>query len=106
MTLTDSQHSARLRWPFSDQEESPMWFSVFDPVGYRAPDITRGWPAAPRHFDRRYGDSSFEASFELLETAHEVGCDSLTLAEHHYAPRQLTPDSVVMAAAASQRIPA
>ncbi|HWI71332.1 MAG TPA: LLM class flavin-dependent oxidoreductase [Baekduia sp.] len=46
-----------------------------------------------------------EASFQLMEVAHEVGFDSLTVAEHHYAPRQLTPDPIVMAAAISQRIP-
>lgn len=82
-----------------------MWFSYFDPVGYRAPEIARGWPTAPRNFDPSHGQSSFEDAFDLLQLAHDVGFDSLTLAEHHYAPRQLTPDSTLMAAALSQRIP-
>src|SRR3954451_10813616 len=82
-----------------------MWFSVFEPVGYRAPEIARGWPTPPRHADRQYGPGSYEQAFELLQIAHDVGFDSLTVAEHHYAPRQLTPDPIVMAAAISQRIP-
>jgi alkanesulfonate monooxygenase SsuD/methylene tetrahydromethanopterin reductase-like flavin-dependent oxidoreductase (luciferase family) len=82
-----------------------MWFSIFEPVGYRAPEIPRGWPQAPREFDRNYGHSSMETAFELMQLAHDVGFDSLTVAEHHYAARQLTPDPIVMAAAVSQRIP-
>ena len=82
-----------------------MWFSVFEPVCYRAPDIPRGWPASPAKFDRRYGPSSMETALELMELAHRVGFNSITLAEHHYAPRQLSPDPIVMGAAVSQRIP-
>jgi alkanesulfonate monooxygenase SsuD/methylene tetrahydromethanopterin reductase-like flavin-dependent oxidoreductase (luciferase family) len=82
-----------------------MWFSLFEPVGYRASEVARGWPAAPRHFDRAHGRASMATALELMELAHAVGFDSLTLAEHHYAPRQLTPDPIVMAAAVSQRIP-
>jgi alkanesulfonate monooxygenase SsuD/methylene tetrahydromethanopterin reductase-like flavin-dependent oxidoreductase (luciferase family) len=82
-----------------------MWFSIFEPVGYRAPEIPRGWPQAARHFDPAHGQQSMETAFELMQIAHEVGFDSLTMAEHHYAARQLTPDPIVMAAAVSQRIP-
>lgn len=82
-----------------------MWFSIFEPVGYRAPTIPRGWPQAGRHFDPECGQRSMETAFDLMQLAHEVGFDSLTLAEHHYAARQLTPDPTVMAAAVSQRIP-
>jgi alkanesulfonate monooxygenase SsuD/methylene tetrahydromethanopterin reductase-like flavin-dependent oxidoreductase (luciferase family) len=82
-----------------------MWFSLFDPVAYRADEVPRGWPAAPRHFDRSRGPSSMESSLRLLEVGHEVGFDSLTVAEHHYAARQLTPDPIVFAAAVTQRIP-
>ena len=87
------------------EEETGMWFSVFEPVVYEAAEVPRGWPAAPRAFDRTRGHASMEHAFARLEAAHEVGFDSLTVAEHHYAPRQLTPDPIVFAAALSQRIP-
>ncbi|HWI71355.1 MAG TPA: LLM class flavin-dependent oxidoreductase [Baekduia sp.] len=82
-----------------------MKFSIFEPVGYRAPEIPRGWPASPGAFDRAHGPQSFQDAFDLMQVALDAGFDSLTLAEHHYAPRQLTPDPVVMAAAVSQRFP-
>jgi alkanesulfonate monooxygenase SsuD/methylene tetrahydromethanopterin reductase-like flavin-dependent oxidoreductase (luciferase family) len=82
-----------------------MWFSVFEPVVYASDAVPRGWPAAPRGFDRTRGHASMENAFARLELAHAVGFDSLTVAEHHYAPRQLTPDPIVFAAAVAQRIP-
>jgi alkanesulfonate monooxygenase SsuD/methylene tetrahydromethanopterin reductase-like flavin-dependent oxidoreductase (luciferase family) len=82
-----------------------MKFSYFGAVPYIAPEVARGWPVAPRHFDRSFGPSSMEQATVLFELAHELGFDALTVAEHHYATRQITPAPIVTAAALGMRIP-
>jgi alkanesulfonate monooxygenase SsuD/methylene tetrahydromethanopterin reductase-like flavin-dependent oxidoreductase (luciferase family) len=81
-----------------------MQFGLFGPCNYSAPEIPRGWPAAPRHFDATYGQSSLEQTYELFELADEVGFDWVTVAEHHYHARQLSANPITMAAVIAERV--
>jgi alkanesulfonate monooxygenase SsuD/methylene tetrahydromethanopterin reductase-like flavin-dependent oxidoreductase (luciferase family) len=81
----------------------PMTVGLFGPCNYSAPEIPRGWPAAPRHYDPAYGASSLEQTYELFELADAVGFDWVTVAEHHYHARQLSANPITMAAVIAQR---
>ncbi len=81
-----------------------MEFGFFGPCNYSAPDIPRGWPAASRHFDSAYGQSSLEESYELFSLADDIGFDWVTVAEHHYHARQLTSNPITMAAVIAERV--
>src|SRR5271156_5403505 len=82
-----------------------MRFSIFGYVNYTGPVAVEGWPASPSSLQPGVARASMESAFRLFELAHTEGFDSLTVAEHHYAPRGLTPSPIVFAAALSQRIP-
>jgi alkanesulfonate monooxygenase SsuD/methylene tetrahydromethanopterin reductase-like flavin-dependent oxidoreductase (luciferase family) len=45
-----------------------------------------------------------ERALEQFEVADQLGFDWITVAEHHYSPASLTPNPMVMAAAAAQRV--
>jgi alkanesulfonate monooxygenase SsuD/methylene tetrahydromethanopterin reductase-like flavin-dependent oxidoreductase (luciferase family) len=81
-----------------------MEFGLFGPCNYSAPEIPRGWPAAPRHFDANFGQSSLEDTYALFRLADEVGFDWVTVAEHHYHARQLSANPITMAAVVAQHV--
>lgn len=62
------------------------------------------WPAPSVYCDPAVAASSVERWLKQCELADELGFDWISFSEHHYAPYQMTPNPVVMAAAASQRI--
>jgi alkanesulfonate monooxygenase SsuD/methylene tetrahydromethanopterin reductase-like flavin-dependent oxidoreductase (luciferase family) len=82
-----------------------MKVSIFNPMAYTAEGLPSGWPAPGRHWDPATGSDSMRRGFELFDVAAEAGFDWLTVAEHHYHPKQLAPSPAVMAAAISQRYP-
>lgn len=81
-----------------------MQIGVFGPVPYYAPQIPRGFPQPPRHYDPAYGIESMESGLRFFELADDLGFDCVSVAEHHFAARQLTPDPSLFAAAMTQRI--
>jgi alkanesulfonate monooxygenase SsuD/methylene tetrahydromethanopterin reductase-like flavin-dependent oxidoreductase (luciferase family) len=84
-----------------------MKFSIFVPYGYElttaeVAEAGPGWPWPPRVFEPERAILSHKHSLELWQLADSVGFDWLALAEHHYAPRQMTPSPLLAAAALSQ----
>ncbi len=62
------------------------------------------WPAPPRFCVPDVARYSMDRSLDLCELAESLGFDWVSLSEHHYAPYQMTPNPVVMAAALTQRV--
>jgi len=64
----------------------------------------------PRHRSRRrcsnpeVGERSVQAGIELFEMADECGFDWVSITEHHYSPRQLTPNPLLLAGALCKRV--
>jgi alkanesulfonate monooxygenase SsuD/methylene tetrahydromethanopterin reductase-like flavin-dependent oxidoreductase (luciferase family) len=53
--------------------------------------------------DRTVASNSLNSVLNQFQLADELGFDWISVSEHHYAPRLMTPNPVVLAAAASQR---
>jgi alkanesulfonate monooxygenase SsuD/methylene tetrahydromethanopterin reductase-like flavin-dependent oxidoreductase (luciferase family) len=82
-----------------------MWASFLAMTGYDglAPGF-EVWPAAPAYCDPKLAAASIERTLEMCELADELGFDSISVSEHHYAPYMMTPNPAVMAAAIIQRV--
>jgi alkanesulfonate monooxygenase SsuD/methylene tetrahydromethanopterin reductase-like flavin-dependent oxidoreductase (luciferase family) len=61
------------------------------------------WPAPPEYCDPELARRSVGHTLELAELAEAGGFDAISVSEHHYAPYMMSPNSVVLAAAVSQR---
>jgi alkanesulfonate monooxygenase SsuD/methylene tetrahydromethanopterin reductase-like flavin-dependent oxidoreductase (luciferase family) len=61
------------------------------------------WPASPRYCDPAVAQKSMNRYLDMAVRAEELGYDWVSVSEHHYAPYQMTPNPLVMAAALSQR---
>lgn len=62
------------------------------------------WPAPPSYCLPEVARYSMDRSLDLCVLAESLGFDWVSLSEHHYAPYQMTPNPVVMAAALTQRV--
>lgn len=62
------------------------------------------WPASPSYCDPQVAKDSINRWLDQCVLADELGFDWISFSEHHYAPYQMTPNPVVIAAAAVQRI--
>lgn len=81
-----------------------MKAAIFSPVSYAGP-ATRGvWPVPGEPYSTDAAMEAMERTLEQFQLADEVGFDWVTVAEHHYAPFSITPNPMVMAAAATQRV--
>lgn len=81
-----------------------MRFSIFQPFPYLTENPPRGSPVAPRHFDPKLAAESTRLNWEIIDLADQLGFDYVSVAEHHYTPRQLSPNPAVTAAALGQRL--
>jgi alkanesulfonate monooxygenase SsuD/methylene tetrahydromethanopterin reductase-like flavin-dependent oxidoreductase (luciferase family) len=81
-----------------------MKAALFTPSPYGAPVSRRSWPVPITEYQDEIAARSLENSLEQFQLADECGFDWITLAEHHFAPLSLTPNPMVMAAAATQRV--
>ena len=61
------------------------------------------WPVPPEQCDAETAAKSYELQLNQFQLADELGFDWVSMSEHHYAPGLMTPNPIVMAAAASQR---
>jgi alkanesulfonate monooxygenase SsuD/methylene tetrahydromethanopterin reductase-like flavin-dependent oxidoreductase (luciferase family) len=75
----------------------------FQTMNYHGPLDIDSWPAPPRACESDWAKQTYEHSLDECAAALEAGFDSLNFAEHHYSPKQLTPNPVVLAALAGQR---
>jgi len=76
-----------------------MKVSFFETVRYCAPEaLPQDWPVASGAYDREAGARAYEAMIERLRYVEAIGFDWVSVSEHHYSPRILTPSPILSAA--------
>ena len=76
-----------------------MKVSYFETARYGAPQtLPNDWPAASGAYDREAGAAAYEGMIERLRYVEDLGFDWVSVSEHHYSPRILTPSPIVAAA--------
>jgi alkanesulfonate monooxygenase SsuD/methylene tetrahydromethanopterin reductase-like flavin-dependent oxidoreductase (luciferase family) len=76
-----------------------MKVSFFETGRYAVPpEFPRTWPVPSAAYDNEIGDKAYAAIIERLKFVEELGFDWVSVSEHHYSPRILTPSPVVSAA--------
>ncbi len=82
-----------------------MKISFFETGRYQTPQpLPAEWPAAPANYDPAAGDKAYQTMIERLEYIEHIGFDWVSLSEHHYSPRILTPSPIVSAAYVAAKI--
>jgi alkanesulfonate monooxygenase SsuD/methylene tetrahydromethanopterin reductase-like flavin-dependent oxidoreductase (luciferase family) len=82
-----------------------MKVSFFETVRYRAPRaLSPEWPVPSGAYDREAGAQAYQGIIERLEYVEELGFDWVSVSEHHYSPRILTPAPIVTAAYIAARL--
>ncbi len=62
------------------------------------PGMPRGWPVPSGAYDPATGTKAYHAMIDRLRFVEKLGFDWISLSEHHYSPRILTPSVTVAAA--------
>ena len=76
-----------------------MRVSFFETGHYRPPSaLPVSWPVPPAAYDQGAGAQSYRGMVERLRYVEQLGCDWVSVAEHHYSPQRLTPSPIVVAA--------
>jgi alkanesulfonate monooxygenase SsuD/methylene tetrahydromethanopterin reductase-like flavin-dependent oxidoreductase (luciferase family) len=76
-----------------------MQVSYFETGRYYAPsNLPREWPMPPGAYDREAGLRAFHGMVERRRRVEELGFDWVSVSEHHYSPRILTPSLPIAAA--------
>jgi alkanesulfonate monooxygenase SsuD/methylene tetrahydromethanopterin reductase-like flavin-dependent oxidoreductase (luciferase family) len=76
-----------------------MKVSYFETGRYVAPpDMPREWPVPSGAYDPEIGARAYQGMVERVRFVEELGFDWISVSEHHYSPRILTPSPVVSAA--------
>src|SRR6266481_7563056 len=69
-----------------------MQVSYFETGRYYAPsNLLRQWPMPAGVYDREAGLRAFRGMVERSRYVEELGYDWVSVSEHHYSPRILTP---------------
>ena len=75
-----------------------MQVSYFETGRYYAPsNLPREWPMPPGAYDREAGLRAFHGMVERSRYVEELGFDWVSVSEHHYSPRILTPSLPIAA---------
>jgi alkanesulfonate monooxygenase SsuD/methylene tetrahydromethanopterin reductase-like flavin-dependent oxidoreductase (luciferase family) len=80
-----------------------MKVGLLGPAAYAARVEASGWPVPPEFCDPETAATSFRIQLDQFQLADELGFDWVSVSEHHFAPGLMTPNPIVLAAAASQR---
>ena len=76
-----------------------MKVSFFETVRYQAPGpLPSEWPVPSGVYDPEAGARAYRGMIERLELVEDLGFDWVSVSEHHYSPRILTPSPIVSAA--------
>ncbi len=76
-----------------------MKVSFFETGRYPVPpELPREWPVPSAAYDPETGVKAYAGMVERLKFVEELGFDWVSVSEHHYSPRILTPSPVVSAA--------
>ena len=82
-----------------------MKLSFFETARYCAPDaLPAEWPVPSGAYDREAGAAAYRGMIERLQYVEELGFDWISVSEHHYSPRILTPSPIVSAAFIAARL--
>ena len=85
-----------------------MKVSYFETARYAVPPtVPTEWPVPPAAYDAEAGAAAYQGMIERLHAVEDLGFDWISLSEHHYSPRILTPSTAVSAsfmAAQSKKI--
>ena len=80
-----------------------MQVSYFETGGYYAPsNLPRESPMPAGAYDREAGLRAFSGIVERSRYAEELGFDWVSVSEHHYSPRILTPSLPMPSAPAAR----
>lgn len=82
-----------------------MKLEFYQTMIYSGPDHGNSWPAPPRLSDAAHTEATMANGMDQCGHAYDVGFDSLNFAEHHYSPKQLTPNPVFYAGVCGRRYP-
>jgi len=82
-----------------------MKVSFFETARYRAPqDLPAEWPVPSGVYDPETGAQAYQDMIERLQFVEELGFDWVSVSEHHYSPRILTPSPMVSASYIAARL--
>jgi len=82
-----------------------MKVSFFETARYCAPQaLPSEWPVPSGAYDRDAGARAYGSMIERLEYVEELGFDWVSVSEHHYSPRILSPSPIVAAAFIAARL--
>jgi alkanesulfonate monooxygenase SsuD/methylene tetrahydromethanopterin reductase-like flavin-dependent oxidoreductase (luciferase family) len=82
-----------------------MKVSYFETGRYVAPpDLPREWPVPPAAYDPDTGAEALRDMVERVKFVEALGFDWVSVSEHHYSPRILTPSPVVSATWLAARV--
>jgi alkanesulfonate monooxygenase SsuD/methylene tetrahydromethanopterin reductase-like flavin-dependent oxidoreductase (luciferase family) len=81
-----------------------MKAGFFNTVAYAGPWTNNAWPTPPVLCDREAGSRTMRQAMDQTLLADELGFDWISVSEHHYSPRILTPSPMIFAGAITQRI--
>ncbi len=88
-----------------DSREAQMEIEFFQTMSYAGSDHGTSWPASPSSCNAEESQATYSLALDQCAAALDAGFDSLNFAEHHYSPKQLTPNPIIFAAVAGQRFP-
>lgn len=76
-----------------------MKLSYFETAQYfPTKPLTGQWPVPPGAAPAEAGQEAYDTMVERLRLIEDLGFDWVSLSEHHYSPRTLTPNPMTMAA--------
>jgi alkanesulfonate monooxygenase SsuD/methylene tetrahydromethanopterin reductase-like flavin-dependent oxidoreductase (luciferase family) len=82
-----------------------MKVSYFETGRYRPPEALPGvWPMPAGAYDQAEGARVYQGMVERTEFVEKLGFDWVSLSEHHYSPRILTPSPPLAAAYIAARV--
>ena len=67
-------------------------------------DLPREWPVPPAAYDPAVGTEALRGMVERVKFVEALGFDWVSLSEHHYSPRILTPSPVISATWLAARV--
>lgn len=82
-----------------------MKVSYFETGRYPVPpELPREWPVPPAACDPALSIQAFQGMLQRVQFVERLGFDWVSVSEHHYSPRILTPSPVVSAAWLAARV--
>jgi alkanesulfonate monooxygenase SsuD/methylene tetrahydromethanopterin reductase-like flavin-dependent oxidoreductase (luciferase family) len=79
--------------------------SFFETVRYRSPTpLPSEWPVDSGAYDPAAGAEAYRGMLERLQYIEELGFDWVSVSEHHYSPRILSPSPILTAVFLAARL--